>query len=65
MDQPTTCEFKKNVELEVLYLIKTLLFQNCSLMREKFEYGKRGSFMHLIKFALDRSPDLPKQVCLT
>jgi hypothetical protein len=62
MDQPTPCEFKKNVEVETLYLIKT---QNCSLMGEKFDYGKRGSFMNLIKFALDRSLDSPKQVCLT
>jgi hypothetical protein len=61
MDQPTTCEFKK-IGVETLYLIKT---QNCSLMGEKFDYGKRGSFMHLIKFALDRSLDSPKQVCLT
>jgi hypothetical protein len=34
----------KNVEVETLYLIKTLLLQNCSLMGEKFDYGKRGSF---------------------
>jgi hypothetical protein len=65
MDHPTTCVNLKNVEVETLYLIKTLLLQNCSLMGEKFDYGKRGSFRHLIKCALDRSFDLTKQVCLT
>jgi hypothetical protein len=43
MDQPTTCEISKNVELEALYLFKTILLQNRSLMGEKFHYGKRGS----------------------
>jgi hypothetical protein len=46
MDQPTTCEFKKNVEVETLYLIKS---QNCSLMGEKFDYGKKWEF-----YALDK-----------
>jgi hypothetical protein len=45
MDQPTTCEFHKIVELESLCLIKTLLLQNCSLMGEKFRYGKKGDFV--------------------
>jgi hypothetical protein len=36
-----------------------------SLVGEKFNYGKRGSFWHLINFALRISLDLPKQVCLT
>jgi hypothetical protein len=45
MDQPTTCEISKNVELEALYLIKTLLLQNRSLMGEKFHYGKKGEFV--------------------
>jgi hypothetical protein len=45
MDQPTTCEFQKIVELESLCLIKTLLLQNCSLMGEKFRYGKKGESM--------------------
>jgi hypothetical protein len=65
MDQPTTCEISKNVELEALYLIKTLLLQNRSLMGEKFNYGKRGSLWHLIKCTLEISLYLPKQVCLT
>jgi hypothetical protein len=34
----------KNVELEALYLIKTLLLQNRSLMGEKFHYEKKGAF---------------------
>jgi hypothetical protein len=43
MDQPTTSDFfKKNVELEVLYLIKTLFLQNRSLIGWKFHYGKGG-----------------------
>jgi hypothetical protein len=62
---PTTCEISKNVELEALYLIKTLLLQNRSLMGEKFNYGKRGSLWHLIKCTLEISLYLPKQVCLT
>jgi hypothetical protein len=37
----------KNVEVETLYLIKTLLLQNCSLMGEKFDYGKKGEFYTL------------------
>jgi hypothetical protein len=57
MDQPTTCEFQKcrgrnfvfDVEVETLYLIKTLSLQNYSLMREKFNYGKKGEF-----YALDQ-----------
>jgi hypothetical protein len=39
--------------------------KNCSLVGEKIEYGKRGGFWYLIKFTLERSLDLPKQVCLT
>jgi hypothetical protein len=34
-------------------------------MGENFDYGKRGSFWYLIKYTLERSLDLPKQVCLT
>ena len=55
----------KNVELEALYLIKTLLLQNRSLMGEKFHHGKRGSFWHLIKFTLEISLYFLNQVCLT
>jgi len=36
---------KKIVELESLCLIKTLLLQNCSLMGEKFRYGKKVEFV--------------------
>jgi hypothetical protein len=63
MDQPTTCEISKMLDLEVLYLIKTLFCTNCSLTGENFHYGKRGSLWHLIKFTHDRSLDLIKQVC--
>jgi hypothetical protein len=34
-------------------------------MGEKFDYGKKGSFWHLIKFTLGNSFDLPKLVFLT
>jgi hypothetical protein len=44
MDQPTTCVNLKNVEVETLYLIKTLLLQKYSLMGEKFDYAKKGEF---------------------
>jgi hypothetical protein len=44
MDQPTTYEFQKIVELESLCLIKTLVLQSCSLMGEKVRYGKGGVF---------------------
>jgi hypothetical protein len=39
-----------------------LIAKKCSLMGENFDYGKRGSFWHLIEFTLERSLDLPKQV---
>jgi hypothetical protein len=42
MDQPTTCEISKNVELEALYLIKTLLLQNRSLRGEVSLWEKGG-----------------------
>jgi hypothetical protein len=31
-------------------------------MGEKFDYDKKGEFWHLIKFTLEKSFDLPKQV---
>jgi hypothetical protein len=68
MDQPTTYEFQKIVivELESLCLIKTLLLQKSfSYGGEFLIMGKRGSLWHLIKFTLERSLDLPKQVSLT
>jgi hypothetical protein len=43
MDQPTTCEFQKFVELESLCLISKLSYcGNCSLMGENFDYEKKG-----------------------
>jgi hypothetical protein len=59
MDQPTTCEIsKKNVELESFVFDQNPLLQS-------FIMGKRGSLWHLIKFTLEISLYLPKQVCLT
>jgi hypothetical protein len=43
----TTCEFQ-NLLCSTCLLIKTLLLQNYSLVEEKFDYGKRGSFWLLI-----------------
>jgi hypothetical protein len=43
--------------VESLCLIKTLLLQNCSLMGEKFRYGKKGSLWYLIKFTFERYLD--------
>jgi hypothetical protein len=37
----------KKVELEALYLIKTLLLQNRSLMGENFDYEKKEEFLAL------------------
>ena len=54
----------KIVELE-FDLSKILLLQNLVSYGENFDYGKRGSFWHLINFTLGISLDLPKQVCLT
>jgi hypothetical protein len=36
-----------------------------SLVGENFDYGKRGSFWHLINFTLGKTLYVPKQVCLT
>jgi hypothetical protein len=41
----TTCDFFKDLSVSVLgFLIKTFLLQKFSLIGEKFDYGKRGSF---------------------
>jgi hypothetical protein len=42
MDQPTTCEISKIVELEVLYLIKTLLLQKIVLLWGRFFIMGKG-----------------------
>jgi hypothetical protein len=47
------------------FLSKYLYYKIWSLMGENFDYGKRGSFWHLINFTLEISLNLPKQVCLT
>jgi hypothetical protein len=36
-----------------------------SLVRRFYDYGKRGSFWHLINFSIRISLLVPKQVCLT
>jgi hypothetical protein len=55
----------KIVELEFVFCPKSSYSKTWSLMGEKFDYGKRGSFWHLINFTLGISLYLPKQVCLT
>jgi hypothetical protein len=35
----TTCEFFKSFSVRILYC------KNCSLMGEKFDYGKKGEFL--------------------
>jgi formamidopyrimidine-DNA glycosylase len=64
LDQPTTCEFQNFTVRLFVFDQNHLNCKNCSLVGEKFDYGKRGSFWHLIKFTLERSLDLPKQVFL-
>jgi hypothetical protein len=62
LDQPTTCEFQNFSIRFLVFDQNPLIAKKCSLVGEKFDYGKRGSFWHLIKFTLERSFDLPKQV---
>jgi hypothetical protein len=65
LDQPTTCEFQN-------YRIRFLVFDQNPLNAKTVLLwginsimGKRYSFRHFIKFTLERSFDLPKQVFLT
>jgi hypothetical protein len=40
----TTCKFQ-NFSVSILgFLSKPFYFKNCSLMGEKFDYGKKGEF---------------------
>jgi hypothetical protein len=55
----------KIVESEFVICPKYSYCKIWSLMGENFDYGKRGSFWHLINFSLGISLDLPKQVLLT
>jgi hypothetical protein len=61
----TTCEFLKTIELELLICPKYSYCKIWSLVGENFDYGKRGSFWHLINFTLGLSLFVPKQVSLT
>jgi hypothetical protein len=65
LDQPTTCEFQNFRDRTLGICSKPSYCKNCSLMGEKFNYGKRGIFWYLIKITCERSLDLPKQVFLT
>jgi hypothetical protein len=46
-------------------LIKTLLLQKLFSYVGEIRLWEKGSFWHLIKFTLEKSFDLPKQVFLT
>jgi hypothetical protein len=52
-------------ELEFGFCQKYSYYKIWSLLGENIDYGKRGSFWHLINFTLGISLDLPKQGCLT
>jgi hypothetical protein len=55
----------ENRGVRIWFLSKYSYCKIWSLMGENFDYGKRGSFWHLINFTLGISLDLPKQGCLT
>jgi hypothetical protein len=55
----------KKIRVRTFDLSKILLLQNLVSCGENFDYGKRGSFWHLINFSLGISLYMPKQVCLT
>jgi hypothetical protein len=44
LDQPTTCEFQ-NIRVRTLGSWSPSYCKNCSLMGEKFDYGKKGEFL--------------------
>jgi hypothetical protein len=55
-----------------IFRVRIFVFDQNPLIAKKFLLwgrisimGKRGSFWYLIKFTLERSLDLPKQLCLT
>jgi hypothetical protein len=64
MDQLPLVNFENN-RVRTFDLSKILLLQNLVSCGENFDYGKRGSFWHLIKFTLGITLYVPKQVCLT
>jgi hypothetical protein len=46
MDQPTTCEISKICRVRSFVFDQNpLIAKNCSLMGEKFDYGKKGEFL--------------------
>jgi hypothetical protein len=62
----TTCVFFKNISMRILgFRSKPSYCKNCSFMGRELDYGKRVSFLYLIKTSLERYLDLPKQVFLT
>jgi hypothetical protein len=45
LDQPTTCEFQKNIKLESLCLIKTLLLQKMFSYGGEFRLWEKGGVL--------------------
>jgi hypothetical protein len=64
MDQLPLVNFEK-IELELLICPKYSYCKIWSLVEENFDYGKMGSFWHLINFTLGIFLFVPKQVSLT
>jgi hypothetical protein len=62
LDQPTTCEFQNFSVRFLVFDQNPLIAKIVLLWRRNSIMGKRGSFWHLIKFTLERSFHLPKQV---
>jgi hypothetical protein len=46
LDQPTTYEFQKKVELEFVFCTNDSYCKIWSLMGENFDYGKKGEFFY-------------------
>jgi hypothetical protein len=56
----------ENRRVIIWFLSKYSYCKIWSLMREHFDYGKKGEFFgHLINFTLGISLYVPKQACLT
>jgi hypothetical protein len=55
----------ENRRIRICFVSKSSYYKIWSLMGENIDYGKRGSFWHLINFTRGISLYLLKQVCLT
>jgi hypothetical protein len=65
MDQLPLVNFENN-RVRTFDLSKySIIAKFCLLWGRIYDYGKRGSFWHLINFTLELSLFMPKQVSLT